>query len=318
MGRNVGEDGGIRGRQSQPMQSLVVESLNLDGSNNGHGNGDGDSFTHARTPLARAVYKGGSRLSTARARGAATPGGDLLEAPCDAMGPCTASCRGARGAAVIGRRAQGCSSAALIRHSAGAAAARQKRLRACADAQKKGPHGPASVRHSATFFFAKNARLSPTEGNLLWRRVVCLWADRGAKRASTARTGRTGPARWQERPAARVSVSGSPARVAAHRERVSRAEKGRGRRPLARPAGCRALRQARQALFLSNRDARLSNARPAPAHSALHRARSRPPQHHHHRPRNTPQSPSAPVCLRRARAVPVPVPQHRARHPPPC
>jgi hypothetical protein len=116
-----------------------------------------------------------------------------------------------------------------------------------------------------------------------------------------ARTDRTGPAWWQQRPATRMGVSGSPARVAAHLAAASRL-------PLAAAAGCRAVSQA---LLLSNRDARLSHARPpsssrctaAPLH--LHRctAGATAPPHTAHRtaPPVSP-GPAAPV---RPRAAPL-------------
>lgn len=71
------------------------------------------------------------------------------------MEPCRPACSGAGSAGVIGQRGQGWASAALIGHSADAALARQVRLGASREPQKKDAHGPASVRHSPTFFERK-------------------------------------------------------------------------------------------------------------------------------------------------------------------
>lgn len=119
---NHSDDGG------QQQQTTSNGNGNSNGINSNDSDDDDDNNggggTHARTPMARAVYKGGSRLEYSPGK---RGGGDLLEAPCDAMETLHASCRGDARWAVIGRAVQGCFSGRLYPGRFCASKTRQKR-----------------------------------------------------------------------------------------------------------------------------------------------------------------------------------------------
>ncbi|KAF9738804.1 hypothetical protein PMIN01_04087, partial [Paraphaeosphaeria minitans] len=127
-------------------------------------------------------------------------GGGLLEAPCDAREALHALMQWGCTRRVIGPRRQGCFSVALIRALAGAALARQLRLRACREPKKRVrtdlhlPHGPVWWQE----------RQRGEEGTA---QRAHLWQARLDWPALTARRGETGPIFEQPR---RAPISPPP------------------------------------------------------------------------------------------------------------